>query len=243
MAINNQSLYSRVFVDYFIVENVQPKVYKVPNGPVGDVFNIVENTVTTLTHDRLANQITDNLHVAPVLIGAGVKNKGEKLALGDRIDFHIDRGIGATESLNFEESVYVLLNGSPISIPITNITSLTLQGPGATTLVLRAPKFGNSEKLQFTRIGRYSRGGDLTVFMDPMWPRTDVFHFDFEYLSEAQVDALLIFYNSTLGRTIQLTDSNSRQWNGYIITPDGPIIQPKVHGYSASFDFQNGLDT
>ena len=63
-------------------------------------------------------------------------------------------------------------------------------GTATDTLVLRAPEFGNKDRLQFNRISRETRGGTLIVYADPMWPKTQTLVLTFSALKPAQAEAL-----------------------------------------------------
>jgi hypothetical protein len=71
-----------------------------------------------------------------------------------------------------------------------------------------------------------------------MWPNAETFHFEFVYLTAAEAVGLLTFLSNTLGRNLKLTDHYSRQFIGYLTTPEESILQPKVNGFSAKFEFQ-----
>jgi hypothetical protein len=94
-----------------------------------------------------------------------------------------------------------------------------------TTLSLRAPRFGNRDRLTMQRINRLTRGGDLRVFADPQWPNNHTLVMEFAALSESEVQDLLTFMRASLGKEILLTDHEGQDWRGIFVEPDEPIVR------------------
>jgi hypothetical protein len=137
--------------------------------------------------------------------------------------------------------------------------SATLQGPMDGILVpfqlvypavgivtdavsLRAPNLGNRDQLSFDRIQRESRGGTLTTYADPMWPKVQTLVLDFSGLYRVEAIALLEFMDDHLGEEVGMIDWEQRYWKGIISTPDEPIIEDQFDQFSASFNFEGELD-
>lgn len=109
---------------------------------------------------------------------------------------------------------------------------------GPLSLRLPSPEFDNSDKLDYARINRKTRGGDLIVFRDESWPKTEILSMKFTGMDQAKVRKLLDFIKLTLGQTIHLVDHNGTGWDGVIITPGGNVAQPGVKDFTAGFDIQ-----
>jgi hypothetical protein len=107
---------------------------------------------------------------------------------------------------------------------------------------LRAPNLGNKDRLSFNRIQRETRGGTLTVFADPDWPKTQTLVLDFSGLLKVEATALLDFMESYLGEEVGMIDWEQRYWRGFITTPEEPIIEDRFDQFSASFTFEGELD-
>jgi hypothetical protein len=105
-------------------------------------------------------------------------------------------------------------------------------------LILRKPDFGDSDSYEPFRVSRESRGGDLQVYQDPMWPTTEVLSFKFSYLDPDVVEDLLVFLKATAGAEITLKDHFGRTWQGFVITPAGDVVQEKRTTKTAAFKFQ-----
>lgn len=132
----------------------------------------------------------------------------------------------------------------PASGPVLGTGTLTLTYPYSsptTTLVLRNPEFGNSDKLTYNRLNQTTRGGTLTVFADPQWPKFKTRSFHVTGLSDAMADSLLQFLEDSLGQEIGLLDWEGRQWHGLITNPDTAISHEGDCDHSASIDFEGDL--
>lgn len=109
---------------------------------------------------------------------------------------------------------------------------------GALSVTLRDPDFGDTDVIESRRIQRKNRGGDLILFRDPIWPRTETLNFEFSFLSKLQLNQLLLFIEETLGQEITLVDYNGRSYNGIITTPSGELSQAGREDFKAKFSFQ-----
>lgn len=132
-------------------------------------------------------------------------------------------------------------NGISTIAPVFGTAKLTLTYPfvtPTTTLVLRNPNFGNTEKREFSRINRESRGGTLLIFRDTKWPEREVLQVTIDALTETQKDNLIQFFKDSLGKEIGLLDDENKQWKGIIIDPDAEITHVGVCNYSVTFQFE-----
>jgi len=109
---------------------------------------------------------------------------------------------------------------------------------GTISIRLPSPEFDNSDKLDYSRINRKTRGGDLIIFRDPTWPRTRILGMKFTGMDQPKVRKLLDFIKSTLGLTVHLVNYDGLEYDGIIITPTGEVTQPGVTDFNAGFDLQ-----
>jgi hypothetical protein len=105
-------------------------------------------------------------------------------------------------------------------------------------LVLRAPRFGNREGVQTTRVNRETRNGTLIIYRDPIWPEFFQLTVEFGGLSETQGRGLLTFIESNLGLEIGIQDHEGHYWTGFITNPDEAVIQDGRCRYSASLQIE-----
>lgn len=201
-------------------------------------------------HDARPRQprpVVQSLVLTQLAKGQLGKPGANTLALGQSASFTIRKLLAPNSVLSLvgASSGYIAnprFIGGEIP-PVTPAATVLLQFE-ATTLTLPSPEFGNGETLEFTRINRKTRGGDLMVFRDNTWPKDDVLSFNFERLTEQQSQDLLRFLAHSLGKDITLTDHESRKWIGYVLTPTGNVIQPAPRrsacdrAFAASFEFQ-----
>lgn len=205
-----------------ITQTVSASLIKSPlNQTVADAITVAQ----TIGQNRLKID-TDAVAVAQVItIGRdSVKNVVDTLTM--------------TQYINAWKADYHWINPG-ISAPSTASTFKLAYS--STTLELRNPKFSDKDSYEAQRIYRVTRGGNLEVYRDPMWPDQEILSVEFEYLSSTQAADLLDFFHNSLGHKITLTDQYNRQWDGYILTPESEIIQSKRIGYGAKFDFQGTL--
>ncbi len=132
----------------------------------------------------------------------------------------------------------------PATMPTLGNAKVTLTYPfvsPSTTLVLRNPQFGNIDRLSFDRINRETRGGTLIMFVDPKWPKQQVMNVTITALKRSQKDALLAFFNTSIGQDIGYLDHENRLWRGIILTPEAIITNNDRGGYTVTFEFEGTL--
>lgn len=114
-------------------------------------------------------------------------------------------------------------------------TTLTF---GTTVVSLRDPDFDNVERFETSRLNSKTRGGDVVLYRDPMWPIANIFDWHFSYLSELQTQALLRLLDLSLGQDVTVVDFEGRTWVGVITTPAGEVVQPGRQNRTAHIVFQ-----
>jgi len=122
-------------------------------------------------------------------------------------------------------------------ITLTDPRQLVLSWSGL-TVTLRDPDFGDVHGVEISRINRKTRGGDLQIFRDPMWPKTRTLRYTFSFLSEKQKSDLLYFLYASMGQQIALVDYEGITWNGVIRTPVGNVVEQGRFNYTAEFEFE-----
>ncbi len=110
---------------------------------------------------------------------------------------------------------------------------------------LRAPELDNIERLAFNRINRETRGGKLTVFADPIWPKTQTIIATFIGLTETEINNLLDFFVAHIGEEVGMRDWEGREWVGVITTPSESAVQDGAsctgRGWTITFEFEGVL--
>ena len=132
----------------------------------------------------------------------------------------------------------------PTSYPdVHSTTGFRLQYPetGVVTdeLLLRSPNFGDKDRLSPHRLNQETRGGDLIVFADPIWPKVQTLLFSFSGLTKVEARALQTWYDDYLGQEIRLIDHEDRLWRGVITQVTDPIVQDgRGCQWTGSFEFE-----
>jgi hypothetical protein len=103
---------------------------------------------------------------------------------------------------------------------------------------LRKPDFDDSYSYDFTRINRRSRGGDLLISRDPIWPKTIDLNIRFTYLSQAEIDKLLYFMELSLGKRCRYLNYDNVEWEGFITNPQAVAQQVGRSNQAITIEFQ-----
>lgn len=106
------------------------------------------------------------------------------------------------------------------------------------SIQLRNPEFGNTDAIEVRRINRKTRGGDLMVYRDPIWPKTRTFQVKFAFLREDDLSRLLDFVHRTVGQIVSYTDYEGQVWSGIITTPESEVSVQGRNNHVAQFTFQ-----
>lgn len=111
---------------------------------------------------------------------------------------------------------------------------------GATidTVDLRAPSFGNRERLEPTRIQRESVGGTLHIFADPIWPKVHMLQMQFQALKTVVARDLLRFIERWIGQEIGIYDYEGRIWKGVITNPTEAVVHDRRESWSATLEIE-----
>ncbi len=106
---------------------------------------------------------------------------------------------------------------------------------------LRAPELDNVDRLAFNRINRETRGGKLTVFADPEWPKVQTIVATFIGLTKTEFSDLSDFLVTYIGKAIRMQDWEGREWIGVATMPNEAAIQDSKRGWTTSFEFEGVL--
>jgi hypothetical protein len=109
---------------------------------------------------------------------------------------------------------------------------------GATEFYVRKPDFDDTYKYDFTRISRRSRGGDLIISRDSIWPATKTLNIRFTFLSQLDIDNFLSFFKLTLGKKCRYLNYDSVEWEGFIMNPQTEATQLGRDNFSITVEFE-----
>lgn len=148
-----------------------------------------------------------------------------------------DQGVCARKDL-----LYSPTGDFPVEPTLVPQGALILEYPITSptyTVTLPSPLLSNREELNKTRIQRKTRAGDLKTFSDNSWPKSIIFRFKFQDLTDVQKLDLFTLVGASLAQLVQLTDHEGRVWTGIISNPNGEYTQIfRECGHTAEFDFQ-----
>ncbi len=119
----------------------------------------------------------------------------------------------------------------------STFTLETLSGTH-TILVLRNPETDDRDRLSFQRINRETRGGELSVYTDPIWGKVNTLLFTIVALKRDKIDALQTFLLDTLGQEIKLSDWTGSQWRGVVTTPNETATEDGEGYWTFTFEFE-----
>jgi len=119
---------------------------------------------------------------------------------------------------------------------INNQQTILICGP--MVLTLPAPDFQNHERLQYTRVNRRTRGGDLMIFRESYWPKSRTFSMQWSNLKTEEREALRVFVLTNLGKIVTLYDHENRTHQVVITTPENEVREDKRDAHTATLDFE-----
>lgn len=137
-------------------------------------------------------------------------------------------------------------SGCPHPTPFTRRSTILLTYPYPIfthSVELRNPVFNDNQQLEFRRINRLTRGSTLKMFRDPAWPEAERLIYNFDNLKQEDIKNYLAFVQLSIGREIGLLDFESRQWRGFIITPDANGQEEDRPGFDLLIEFEGVEDT
>ena len=205
----------------------------------GVVLNteIASNTLTTLFDQAVVSVLRDALAVDNII---ELKHAVGFSLVSNTTDCDYTPFVGESDA----DTVPPRPELPEVRIPVLPGVRFRLVSPpfdtGATidTLDLRAPVFGNRERLEPTRIQRETQGGTLSVFADPIWPKVHSLEMQFTALKTAQARGLLNFVERHLGEEIGIYDYEGRIWRGVITNPDEAVVNDGRENYSATLQIE-----
>lgn len=116
---------------------------------------------------------------------------------------------------------------------------LTSSVNAADVITLDNPKFGDDHSINFHRINRTSRGGDLILDVpDPNWKPTFLHRYEWEYLSEDQKQLLKAFVERHIAIPVFVTGIYGETWKVIFLKPDTEFSQVGRENRSVSLDMQ-----
>ncbi|MCA9072081.1 MAG: hypothetical protein KDA84_24300, partial [Planctomycetaceae bacterium] len=134
----------------------------------------------------------------------------------------------------------------PTSIPDPNVsdhaTGVNLRYPydtGATSTVIlnRSPNFGDIQRFGGDRIQRESRGGSLSIYADPQWPKVQTLLYTISVVRPDKAAEVLTFLKTYLGLEIGLLTHEGQLWKGIVVNPEEAVVHDRRESYTVGIEF------
>ena len=217
-------------------------------GEAISAIALTDGTIANLNTTDLGSSLDSLLSVAFVSVTRATISTADGIALKQSVAYSLIRDttecyytpfVGGSDA----DTVPPPTSLPTVSTPLDASIRFRLVYPpfGQTavdTLDLRAPTFGNRERLEATRIQRETAGGTLTVFSDPDWPKVHSLQMQFSALKTEQARGLLDFLERWVGQEIGIYDYEGRYWKGVVLNPSEGVVQDGKCRFSASLEIE-----
>lgn len=237
--VGDLAIINRALSDFLQFNQIAQKVVAAPQ--IFDILPLFQ-TVT-----RKTDHVIQTLVFNQTATGDPTESASNVLIFTDLATVIVERPLLFTDVLTFVSQA-TAYKESPdfINTPLPSLTPTSTvvlsYAPLGLSLTLRSPVFDNVQRLEFNRINRRTRGHDLVIFRDPVWPKSEILIMTFTALSQDQVWSLLSFMKQTIGQDITLIDFENTTWTGVITTPTNEVAQEgRDCRFTASFEFQGTM--
>lgn len=166
------------------------------------------------------------------------------LTLSQAATVAVVRNFVVEQTIAFESVGSAFLRNDPlfVSVPFTPLM-MAMAGTvkfvlGSLELVLPRPEPDNTLRLDFTRVNRRTRGGDLVVYADNAWPKTKTQNFTFTFYKENKAEEIKAFLKASLGKPVEYHAHDGVIWSGFIMTPASEISHDTRMLKSVNLEFQ-----
>ncbi len=211
---------------------LQTSVY---NLSVSDTLNLSQvvgrNPIELSVYDLLFHwqtvqqpkweQVTQALSLGQTIVGHACTAVRQTLTLTQSVVGNVVRDRTVSQNLNWINGVSAWLSDPNFNYlnPVFTVIPQVRFRFDNLDIYLRKPEFDDTYRYEFTRINRRSRGGDLLISRDSMWPAVKTFSINFTYLTQAEIDVLLNFMKLSLGKRCRYLNYDNVEWEGFITNP------------------------
>lgn len=228
MGISNQSISHSLAFQQQIVKNPTE-------------LSVTSNLILWQTIQRpLTGDVASFINLSQNVVGHGSKGTGSQLALTQTISLQVIRSRTVEHTLPLTSGVVGWLpnpdfNTLNPTITTNELVTFTYQGY---SFSIRKPDFDDAYTDDLTRISRRTRGGDILISRDSIWPSVKNFTMRFTFLSQSDVDKLLSFMKLTLGKQCTYRNYDNVLWTGYITNPQAEAVQTGRSNFGLTLEFQ-----
>jgi hypothetical protein len=185
-------------------------------------------------------KVTSFFNPGQTVVGHGCHAVASGLQFNQTVVGNVIRSITIVQNPGFVSGVSAWLqdpNFNFLNPVFTTIPKVRFNFRG-TEFYIRKPDFDDTYSYDFTRINRRSRGGDLIIGRDPIWPSTKTLSLRWSYLSQAEIDRLLDFMRLTLGKRCRYLNYDNVEWEGFITNPQTPAQEVGRSNLAISIEFE-----
>jgi len=233
-----------------ITRSVSHTLNLVQNSPIGnvlDTLNLTDTVTFSFGFEITSNlTMTDNVSVE----GLWVRTVEQALEIGHALTWYEDTPCTRKQYTPFQGENTINTDVDPPPTQLIDPQGSTSDrfslytpplGVRTSEVIIRAPELDNRDRNAYSRVNRETRGGYLTVFADPNWPRVRTLAVTIVGLTEAQIDELQTFLQDTVGQMIGLTDWEGRLWQGFITNPNEVATQDGKCRWTVTLEFEGEM--
>lgn len=176
-------------------------------------------------------RVVQSLGLTHQLLYSNSKSTKATLQLTQVVRFNIVKVVSISHTLTYNPScsMFNTTLGASFILPVVTPTPNTLANVTFAfqnfSFGVHQPDFGNKETLEFSRINRRSRAGDLIIYRDSKWPDSRKLSLTFSWLTEDEKNKFKDLLKMSLGKTITYTDHFGDIWSCFVLNPQTDIAQ------------------
>lgn len=130
------------------------------------------------------------------------------------------------------------IGSTPVLVTADHIVLTYPYTSPTTTISLPNPQLGNTETYKHQRVANRTRNGKLILFDKSYWPKFTSLKYSFRALTESNKTDITNFVALSLANEIGILDYESRQWRGFIISPNAPVSDVGRIGCNYTWDIE-----
>jgi hypothetical protein len=219
-------------------------------SPIGRASSVISFTHTATFGFSLTAANTLNITDEMTVQGNFIRTVEHDLGVGHALTWLEDTPCNRKQYIPFQGENTIETDVTPPSSTlqdpqgsVTDRFSLYQPPLGIRTdeVIIRAPELDNRDRNAYTRVNRETRGGELIVYADPIWPKVRTMAVTITGITEVEVDALQTFLQDTVGQLIGITDWEGRLWQGFIVNPNEVATQDGKGRWTVSLEFEGEM--
>ena len=184
--------------------------------------------------------VSQSVNLVQSIVANNTKGVTSTLAMTSTVLGNIVKAVTVSQTLTSVNGVSAWLTNANFNYlnPVFVVNEKVRFRYQTNDVYLRKPEFDDTYGYEFTRIKRNSRGGDLIISRDPMWPSQKTFRISFAYLTAQEIAQMLDFTQASLGRKVRYLNYDNIEWEGYIMNPQGETVQAGRSNRTLTIEFQ-----